>query len=62
IKTSRYTVRDLAGLLEFTRRHPAFRPLVLCPDAETGVARAAGAEAVTWRQFLWSGPPGTHGR
>jgi len=58
IKTSRYTVRDLAGLLEFTRRHPAFRPLVLCPDAETHVARAAGAEAVAWKQFLWGGPPG----
>lgn len=59
VKTGRYRARDLAGLLEFTRRNPAHRPLVLCDEDETSVALAAGAEAIAWRQFLWSGPPGS---
>jgi hypothetical protein len=59
VKTGRYRARDRAGLLEFTRRNPAYRPLVLCDEEETSAALAAGAEAIAWQQFLWSGPPGS---
>lgn len=59
VKFGPFGLRDLAGLLEFTRRHPRFRPLALCDEAYVDVARRAGVDACTWAEFLWSGPPGT---
>ncbi len=61
VKTGPFGRRDLAGLLEFTRRHPRFRPLVVCDEADVESARAAGAEAVPWVDYLWGGPPGAGG-
>ena len=58
VKTGGFTPRHLAGLLEFVRRHPRFRPLVLCDRSETSVARDAGAEAMAWQDYLLSGPSG----
>jgi predicted AAA+ superfamily ATPase len=55
IKTGDYTSRDLAGLLEFCRRYPDFRPLVLCDDDHTDIAQRLGIDAMGWREFLWSG-------
>jgi predicted AAA+ superfamily ATPase len=55
IKTSDYTSRDLSGLLEFSRRYPEFRPMVLCDEDHTDTARMLGVEAMGWREFLSRG-------
>lgn len=57
VKTGEFSARDLGGLLEFVRRFPAWRPLVLCDDAGLAIARAAALEAITWRSFLAGRPP-----
>jgi len=57
VKTGRISVADLKGLGEFARRHPAFRPLVVCDDEARPVAERAGLEAIQWSQFLLRGPP-----
>jgi predicted AAA+ superfamily ATPase len=54
VKTAGYTRHDLMGLLEFVRRHPKFRPLVLCDRSFVSVAREAGAEAQAWEDYLLS--------
>ena len=59
VKTGGFTPRHLAGLLEFVRRHPRFRPLVLCDESEIRMARDSGVEAVGWEAFLLGGPPGS---
>lgn len=56
VKTGRFAGRDLRGLLEFARRHPHVRPLVLCEPASLPVAREAGVEAQPWEEFLLDGP------
>lgn len=56
VKTGRVTPADLSGLLEFARRFPAYRPLVLCDPGERDAAVRAGVEAMDWRDFLWEGP------
>jgi len=56
IKTGSFTAGDLAGLLQFTKRFRGYRPLVVCDERETGIARRAGIESTSWQQFLWSGP------
>jgi hypothetical protein len=63
IKTGRFGAADLHGLLEFVRRFPAYRPLVICADREIGTAERLGIPAVTWRHFLLEGlsPPKTRG-
>lgn len=57
VKTGAFSARHLAGLLEFARRYPTFRPLVLCDQRWTDTARAAGLLALPWDEFLWTGPP-----
>ncbi len=61
VKLGEVQTSDLRGLLEFCRRNPSHRPLVLC-DA-SAVARLAdlGVQGQPWREFLWSGPPGALG-
>jgi hypothetical protein len=58
VKTGGFQMNDLAGLLEFVRRNPGFRPLVICSD-DPGrrVAEQADIAAVTWPEFLLDGPP-----
>jgi len=58
VKTGTFTRRDLVGLFEFVRRHPRFRPLVLCAGSAVRATREAGAEAQTWENYLLVGPPG----
>lgn len=58
VKTGPYSVRELAGLLEFVRRYPAYRPIVACTEAGLATAKRAGIGAVLWSQFLWSGLAG----
>jgi predicted AAA+ superfamily ATPase len=57
IKTGTVKTADLHGLLEFTRRHPNFRSLLICDSAALSIADRAGVEAATWRNFLVHGLP-----
>jgi uncharacterized protein len=57
IKLGPFDSRELRGLLEFCRRHPEYRPLVITEETGTPpVAREAGVRVVPWRQFLLHGP------
>jgi len=58
VKTGRFQTNDLTGLLEFTRRHPAFKPLVICGATGRATAERADIPAITWQEFLLAGPPG----
>ncbi len=57
VKTGRISSADLAGLHEFTRRYPKYRPLVLCDPEQSRVAERAGLAAMDWADFLRTGPP-----
>ena len=57
VKTGPFGGADLRGLLEFCRRHPRFRPLVLRGPEGTYAARRAGVDSMPWTKFLLSGPP-----
>jgi uncharacterized protein len=57
IKTGRFQTADLHGLLEFVRRNPSFRPLVICGVEGCAIAARADVAAVTWQTFLLEGPP-----
>jgi len=56
VKTGPFQQGELRGLLEFCRRYPRFRPLVITDSAGQRVARAAGVAALTWTEFLVGGP------
>lgn len=57
VKSGSFGARDVGGLLEFCRRYPTHRPLVVCSDGWEQVARSTGVAAVPWREFLLEGPP-----
>jgi predicted AAA+ superfamily ATPase len=52
VKTGDFQAADLRGLLEFTRRHRSFRPLLLCGQPRHAAAEEAGVEVVAWQDFL----------
>ncbi len=56
IKAGRFDRRDLAGLLEFCRRHPSFRPLVVTRPGDEEAVRRFGLPAIAWVDFLTAGP------
>jgi hypothetical protein len=56
VKTGRFDVQALRGLLEFCRRNPAFTPLVICAPGDEEIARRHGVLSVSWEDFLISGP------
>ena len=58
VKTGRFEARELGPLLEFTRRHTEFRPLVLCDAEARATAERSGAQTLPWQEFLLGGPPG----
>lgn len=58
VKTGRPDAGDLRGLLEFTRRFPAYRPLLVCDAEGREAAERAGVDTVSWGDFLLAGPPG----
>jgi uncharacterized protein len=58
VKTGLASSRDLVGIGEFVRRHPTYRPLVLCGDDARAAVERAGFDAMTWGAFLLRGPPG----
>ncbi|MBI5505295.1 MAG: ATP-binding protein [Deltaproteobacteria bacterium] len=59
VKTGAFQMNDLTGLLEFTRRHKGFRPLVVCSANARATAERAQVASITWQEFLLDGPPGT---
>lgn len=59
VKTGPIQTGDLRGLLEFNRRFPAYRPLLIGDAAGRSTAERAGIASVTWRDFLVGGPPGS---
>lgn len=59
VKTSRFQMKDLRGLLEFVRRNPGFRPLVLCRHVDRPTVDRAGVESMTSHEFLMQGAPGS---
>jgi uncharacterized protein len=58
VKTGRFDAQSLRGLLEFCRRHPSFKPLVITAPGDEKSARRHGIESVSWEGFLIAGPPG----
>jgi uncharacterized protein len=58
VKYGRFGMRDLAGLLEFHRRWPEYRPLVIGEEEHLDGAQGSGIAAVSWQKFLWDGPAG----
>ena len=58
IKSGTSRAGDLRGLAEFTRRHPKYRPLLICDVAGKSAAARLGIEAVTWQDYLLYGLPG----
>ena len=57
VKTGHIIPNDLQGLLEFTQRHRAFRPLVLCDQNEIKNIQNMQIKALSWQQFLLKGLP-----
>lgn len=51
VKTGNFSMRDLAGLLEFCRRNPGFRPLALCSRQRASHA-IPGIRTLYWGDFL----------
>ncbi len=56
VKTGSFGQAEVRGLFEFTRRFPAYHPLVVCDAQQLATAERLGAKAVTWKQFLLNGP------
>ena len=67
VKVGPVAPADLRGLLEFSRRFPQYRPVLIGDESARLPAERAGVEAMTWRDFLlrdlprtpttpWSGP------
>lgn len=51
VKTGDFVMRDLAGLLEFCRRYPEFKPLVLC-SRKRAAEKLEGIATLYWGDFL----------
>ena len=58
VKTGAVGAADRRRRLEFTRRFPGYRPLVIGDEAALPAAQRAGVEGIAWRDFLVAGPPG----
>ena len=57
VKTGAVGPNDLRGLLEFTRRFPEYRPLLVGDAPGHLAAERAGIAWISWHDFLLSGPP-----
>ena len=56
VKTGRFDAGALRGLLEFCRRNPAFKPLVISAPGHEELARRHEIASVSWEDFLLGGP------
>jgi hypothetical protein len=57
IKTGGFDSRDLRGLLEFCRRYPRYRPLLVTAPGDEPQAQRLGLSSINWSDFLLAGPP-----
>jgi predicted AAA+ superfamily ATPase len=57
VKTGPFGVAEVRGLLEFTRRFPKYRPLLICDPAQMAIAERLAIPTMSWPQFLQGGPP-----
>jgi predicted AAA+ superfamily ATPase len=57
VKTGRFDAQALRGVMEFCRRHPAMKPLVICAPGNEETARRHGIQSISWEDFLIGGPP-----
>jgi hypothetical protein len=57
VKTSSFDSHALKGLLEFCRRNSKFRPLAITAPGDERIAHAHSLSAISWKEFLVSGPP-----
>ncbi len=57
IKTGLFESSQLHGLLEFCTRQPQYRPLVITAAGQEASATRLGLTAISWTDFLLSGPP-----
>ncbi len=57
IKTGKFAASELQGLLEFTRRHAKFKPLVITTPGDESRPLALRIPGMNWQEFLLSGPP-----
>lgn len=57
VKTGGFDSQALRGLLEFCRRNPKFKPLVVTAPGQEDSARRHGVAGISWEQFLLAGPP-----
>jgi predicted AAA+ superfamily ATPase len=56
VKTGAFDSSQLRGLLEFCRRHPRYRPLVVTAPGDESLAGRLGVACINWSDFLLSGP------
>jgi predicted AAA+ superfamily ATPase len=56
VKTGGFGEADLRGLMEFARRNPSYRPLLLCGEDRLEAADRLGVPAMAWSRFLLDGP------
>ncbi len=59
VKTGGFDSQALRGVLEFCRRHPAMKPLVICAPGSEETSRRHGIQSINWEDFLLQGPPRT---
>lgn len=57
VKTGSFDIQALKGLLEFCRRNPKFRPLVITAPGSEAAPRRYALRSASWEEFLISGPP-----
>lgn len=57
VKTGAFDSTHLRGLLEFCRRYPRYRPLLITAAGDKPLVRHLGLASVNWSEFLLSGPP-----
>lgn len=57
VKTGSFETDAIRGLLEFCRRHPRYRPLVLTGAAGSEAVRRVGVTTLTWADFLLGALP-----
>jgi hypothetical protein len=62
VKSGDYTLRELTTLLEFRRRNPEYRPLIIGEDAYQDIAGKAGIAFLSWQQYLLDGLEGLRDR
>jgi hypothetical protein len=58
IKLGEVLAADLRGLLEFCRRYPEHRPLVIGDRSDPDASDELGVAVQAWPEFLLAGPPG----